>query len=169
MVVALVWFGWTLGTAPALPDHVAIHFGRGGWADGWALRAHYLYGTLAYGAALGLLFCLLPVVLPCIPTRWLSLPRAVLEAPIPPPQLHALIRAFLDRTAALLWSFLLLTQVLVVTAHRQRPPQLQERWLWIGLVLFLAGLGAALWGLWRQAHMLARQAEAFRHAPSYAP
>jgi hypothetical protein len=33
----------------------------------------------------------------------------------------------------------------------------------------LAGLGAALWGLWRQAHMLARQAEAFRHAPSYAP
>ncbi|MCW9014185.1 MAG: DUF1648 domain-containing protein [Gammaproteobacteria bacterium] len=60
---------------PLLPENVAIHFGRGGYADGWASSQTSLIINTAILVLNSTLFLSVPFIFKNLPIKYISFPR----------------------------------------------------------------------------------------------
>jgi uncharacterized membrane protein len=126
--------------APGLPDQVAIHFGSGGTANGWAARSSYVACSIVFG----ILFSTFVIGI-CYIVRFF--PPAALNVPNPdywrspdhyPAACNFLFgRAFWFGALAAIWATLF--NGLVIKANRLSPPVLDTKALAVLTVVLLAG------------------------------
>jgi hypothetical protein len=122
-----------------LPERVAIHFGRGGFADGWASREVYALLLTAIELPLFALLLVLPRLLRRVPKQWISLPnREHWLDPARAPATYDRLARHTDELGAATFGFLLVAGLLSFEANRLDPPRLDEGLFLIALIAFLA-------------------------------
>ena len=133
------------------PERVAIHFGAGGMADGWATRDMAAVLMLASTGVPFLVFRWGGSLLHRIPERFASLPfRSYwFSTPERRQAVIMLTDVLLARLGAGVMLLFLVTQVFTLAANRKNPPQLWEAGFLIVLVLFLVGVGLWVVDLWK--------------------
>jgi uncharacterized membrane protein len=142
LILALLTAGYALlviGTAPQLPERVAIHFGVGGGANRWTDRSQtiFFFETLT---AVPVFFVALAVVMRWLPAGVFNLPnRDYWLAPERRAQTVGIISRQLIWMGCLMVLFLAGIYYLTIQANRTTPAQLP-------MSLFLPLLGAFLAG-----------------------
>jgi hypothetical protein len=123
---------------------MASHFAAGGAADGFMPRSGYLALMIGLIVGLPLLLALLQGLLRLLPISLINLPhRDYWLAPERREETLAFVAGHGNWFGLLLAGFLALVHGLVVRAHRQQPPRLEEAWLVAALVVLMGAL--VLW------------------------
>jgi hypothetical protein len=121
-----------------LPDQVAIHFAQGGIPDGWATN---LASTLIMLGLHALMFCAIyfsPGLLTSLPAKWISLPnRDYWLRPEHCLQASEKFSRLMWQFGTALFLFMLFAGLLSLKANLSDPVRLNERPLYIVLVIFL--------------------------------
>ena len=144
--VCLILVTWSVS-----PERVAIHFGAGGMADGWATRD---MAAVLMLASTGVPFLFLRwggSLLHRIPERFVSLPfrNYWLSTPERRQAVIMLMDGLLAKLGAGVMLLFLVLQVFTLAANRKNPPQLWEAGLLIVLILFLVWVGLWIVDLWK--------------------
>lgn len=144
--VCMVLVAWS-----ASPEQVAIHFGAGGTADGWATRDMAAVLMLVSTGVPFLIFHRGGRLLARIPGRFVSLPfRSYwLSTPARREAARILMDRLLAKLGAGVMLLFLAVQAFTLAANRQNPPQLWEAGFLGVLVLFLAWVGLWIVDLWK--------------------
>ncbi|MGE5155528.1 MAG: DUF1648 domain-containing protein [Bdellovibrio bacteriovorus] len=121
-----------------LPARVAIHFGPGGAADGWASGSASTAIMLGVQILLFLSLYLSPRLLARVPARWINLPnRDYWLAPQRRTQALSRLSDHLWRYGTALFLFLLVAGLLTLQANLSDPVRLDERLFLGALLVFL--------------------------------
>ena len=122
-----------------LPPRVAIHFGRGGLANGWAsnwVNALIFLGTDA------LLFCSLyfsPRLVFVFPKRWINLPnRDYWLTDENTPRVRSMISSLMWEFGVAVFLFLFVAGLLTIEANLSNPVRLNEKLFFAAFILFMA-------------------------------
>ncbi|MBU1236318.1 MAG: hypothetical protein KJ634_09945 [Gammaproteobacteria bacterium] len=146
VVVLLFVVGLALASGASLPPVVASHFATGGVADGFMPRGEYLLLTVAVLVVAPLLIGSLASLINILPVRFVNLPnRDYWLAPERRADTLDTLRKHGNRLGIMLALYLFLIHGLVVLANTQEPPRLSETPLFIGTVVFLAGVVVWVW------------------------
>jgi hypothetical protein len=146
--LALILFN--LGSWFALPETVAVHFGRGGVPDSWASRGFYVASITCMMLLVLGGFALLPAVLERTDLRWISFPHK--EYWFAPERRDETVRRSADwfyRFGAATAGLMIVASVLSVRANISLPALLDERLFLIATGLYLAYTIWWLVGLFR--------------------
>jgi hypothetical protein len=122
----------------SLPERVAIHFGPGGLADGWASRETYAALLMLTELPLFALLLALPRLLRRLPAKWINLPNRehwlsdenILRS-------IGRITRYTDEFGTATFGFLFVAGLLSFEANRLDPPRLDEGLFLISLAAFL--------------------------------
>ena len=139
-----------LGTATALPERVAVHFGWHGRADGWAdrLQATVAFETLMVVPAI---FLLLAFLMQIMPAGAFNLPhRDYWLAPERRAQTVAVCARQVIWMGCLMDLFLAGIYALTIEANRLTPPRLPAGLFLLLLLGFLTATGVWTWRFLRR-------------------
>jgi hypothetical protein len=127
-----------------LPDEVAIHFGRGGKADGWASREFHVILLSVFQTILFVVFYFMPRIINKIPARYINLPNRDywLSDKNRETALRKLENTMFEFGTALLAFFLFVTY-LTIQANLSHPVRLNEDLFFPVFILFM--LYTVLW------------------------
>jgi len=140
----------TLGSAAVLPARVAIHFGRGGMADGWASNTTNVVIFLTIHTLLFLSFLFSPRLIAMCPASCVNLPnKDYWLTPGNRPRAEAMISAVMWQFGAAMFMFMLAVSLLTIQANLSDPVQLNEKIFLIVLGSFLLYTGIWCVGLFR--------------------
>lgn len=110
-----------------LPERVAVHFGPGGRADGWASRDVHVVLTLLMHVAFFCLFYYSPRWVMAVPAKWVNIPnREFWLAPARRTQTAEMLQRLMWQFGTAFFLFFLVTGMLTIEAHRTEPPRLNE-------------------------------------------
>jgi uncharacterized membrane protein len=130
-----------------LPDRVATHFGPDGRADGWASRPDYATYLLSSSVLLSIM-CAGPLYLARkLPDSLINIPeRDYWLAPGRRADAYSRLFALGLWIAAATTGLFVALHLLTVRANRARPPRLATAEAFGLVLVFLAVLGAVVWG-----------------------
>ncbi len=120
-----------------LPAHVAIHFGVGGMANGWApsyANALFFIGTNAF-----LFLCLYftPRLVFMFPSKWINLPNKNYWLRLEnKTRTVEIFSSLMWEFGTLLFLFLFIVELLAIQANLSRPVRLNEKLFLCALILF---------------------------------
>ena len=121
-----------------LPDHVAVHFGRGGVADSWASKEWNATIFIVLETVLFLLFWFAPLLPLGVPPRFVNVPnKDYWLREENRPAFRRRFQQLMDRFGTAFFLFFLLIGVLTIQANISQPVRLNERAFLMALVLFL--------------------------------
>lgn len=128
-----------------LPDRVAVHFGRGGFPNGWAPGTVHSLTTLGIYTFLFFALYFAPRLTSGIPAKWVNLPhKDFWLAPENRPRAEARIARLMFQFGTAVFLFLFVCNLLVLQANLADPVKLDERVLFPFLLLFLGYI--LVWG-----------------------
>jgi len=112
-------------SATQLPDHVATHFGLGGYADKWSTRESALYLMGCLGLLLPLVPAAMSVVLRFLPVDFINIPhREYWLAPARREATYAFFSRYLLWLSCMLLCFVMGMHWLTIQAHHRFPVRL---------------------------------------------
>lgn len=133
-----------------LPERVAIHFGAGGMANGWASKGDNTFMMIALHS---FLFCSLyfsPFLVSRVPARWVSLPNR--DYWLSPPRRSLaieMISNYMWQMGTALFLLLFVAGLLTIRANLSHPVRLDEGPFFFALLLYLGYTGYWLIALFR--------------------
>jgi uncharacterized membrane protein len=138
---------FTLGSTAVLPDRVAVHFGWGGRADGWASLASSTAWSLAMDVFMLAVFLAGGWIARRAPQRYLSIPnKAYWCRDEHRGELDDKTTFHMSVFGTLMFAFLLGVKVLVLAANRAESARLNESAFFALLGAF--GIATAAWLVW---------------------
>ena len=121
-----------------LPSHVAIHFGVGGMANGWAssyVNALFFIGTNVF---LFLLIYFSPQLVFMFPPKWINLPNKNYWLRVEnKARTVAIFSVLMWKFGIALFLFLFVVELLAIEANLSHPVRLDEKLFISALILFL--------------------------------
>ena len=128
----------TLISLRVLPERVAIHFGGGGWANGWASK--FTSALLMTGLQI-LIFCALyffPRLIISIPSRWTNLPnKDYWLKPENRTRTKQILEHLMWRFGTVLFLLFLIMGLLTLQANMSDPVRLNMNVFFLSLAAFL--------------------------------
>ncbi len=121
-----------------LPPRVAIHFGAGGIANGWA--PNYVNTLFFIGTNALLFFCLYftPRLVFMFPAKWINLPNSDYWLRLEnKTRTIEMFSSLMWEFGAALFLFLFIAEVLAIQANLSQPVRLDEKLFLSALVLFI--------------------------------
>lgn len=120
-----------------LPPEIAIHFGRGGYPDGWASKPFGLGLPLVIQTLIFVALITGPSLLGGVPDRWISLPnKAYWLRPEHVEHARAALGRLLAEFGVAIFALLLLAAGLSLDANLSEPVRFREAWFLYALVAF---------------------------------
>ena len=120
-----------------LPDRVAIHFGSGGVANGWASNTANTFLMFGLDTLLFFSLYLSPQLVSKLPAKWVSLPnRDYWLSPENKTRAVETMSRFLWQFGTALFLFLFFAGLLTIRANLSDPVQLDERLFLSALAVF---------------------------------
>jgi uncharacterized membrane protein len=146
VVLGLLCAGYLIfiaGSAPLLPERMAVHYGANGEENGWMSRSADLIFFGGLGVGLPLLFVVLSLLTGLIPARFVNLPhREYWLSPERRSQTCAYISRQMIWMGCLMVLFLAGIHYLTIQANHVSPPHLPMGLFWALTGGFLAGVAA---------------------------
>ncbi len=155
---------FVVATTPALPPHVATHFGAAGLADGWMTRDGYRLFMLAFIVALPLWIVAALGFAPRLWPRRVNIPnRDYWLAEERREETLGFLLGHACRLGMLIEAFIAAMHYLLLAANAASPPRLSTP-LFVAMLLgFLGGLGLWIAALYRRLRV--NPPGAARHPP----
>jgi len=121
-----------------LPERVAIHFSTGGMPDGWASGAVNTLALIGLDLLMFVSFYFSPRLMLAVPPKWVSLPnRDFWLSPENRKNAAEKMSAFMYQFGAVMFIFLFLVGLMTIQANLSDPIRLNEKPLYVAMVMFL--------------------------------
>ena len=118
----------TLASLAVLPEFVAVHFGANGMADNWAPKGGHALWMTGIHIFLFVVFALSPRLVFAFPERWINLPNRHYWLSVERREVtRAKVALFMWSFGVAMFVFLLVTNMLALSANLKAVPQLNLR------------------------------------------